>query len=215
MWQELQNTVRTNGAGQPVRDIVMSTVAGAMFDTNALSATPQEQAAIERQWVARCRIGDESALTHLIERHRTRLVRTAANLLRDKHEAEDVAQEAFLKGFREIGKLRDDRAFSGYLYRICVRLCMDRLRLKRAEIAELDSIQLDEGSTIENRVVIEKLLACMPYDLRATLVLREVEQLSYEEVAEAMGVPVGTVRSRLHAAREKFRKLWMEQVGAR
>lgn len=193
----------------------MGTVTGAMFETQTLSISPQDQAALERQWVARCRVGDESALGHLIARHRTRLVRTAANLLRDKHEAEDVAQEAFLKGFREIAKLRDDRAFSGYLYRICVRLCMDRLRLKRAEIAELDAVQLDDGHTIENRVVIQKLLASLPYELRATLVLREVEQLSYEEVADAMNVPVGTVRSRLHTARERFRKLWMEQVGGR
>lgn len=166
----------------------------------------------ELQWVHRCREGDEVALGNLIARHRNRLIRTATNLLRDRHEAEDVSQESFLKGFREIGRLRDDRAFSGYLYRICVRLCMDRLRLKRAEPAEFDSVQEHEGGHIENRVVIEKCLDQLPADLRTTLVLREIEQLSYEEVAEAMRVPIGTVRSRLHTAREKFRKLWLEAV---
>jgi RNA polymerase sigma-70 factor (ECF subfamily) len=65
---------------------------------------------------------------------------------------------------------------------------------------------------VENRVLIEKLLAQLPPDLCTTLVLREIEQLSYEEVAEAMHVPVGTVRSRLHVARERFRKLWIEAV---
>lgn len=158
-------------------------------------------------------MGDENALSLLIAKHRSRLVRTATNLLRDRHEAEDVAQEAFLKGFREIHKLREDRAFSGYLYKICVRLCMDRLRLKRAELAEFDSVQPHEGGHVENRVVIAKLLAQLPYELRTTLVLREMEQLSYEEVAEVMHVPIGTVRSRLHTARERFRKLWMEAVG--
>ncbi len=185
----------------------------AMFDTKVFSGAVADQAAQERQWVARCREGDENALTMLIARHRNRLVRTATNLLRDRHEAEDVAQEAFLKGFREIGKLREDRAFSGYLYKICVRLCMDRLRLKRAELTEFDSVQPHEGANIENRVVIAKLLAQLPYDLRTTLVLREMEQLSYEEVAEVMHVPIGTVRSRLHTARERFRKLWIEAVG--
>jgi RNA polymerase sigma-70 factor, ECF subfamily len=166
----------------------------------------------ELQWVSRCRSGDETALGHLIARHRNRLIRTAANLLRDRHEAEDVAQESFLKAFREIGRLRDDRAFSGYLYRICVRLCMDRLRLKRAEPAEFDRVQDCEGRHIENRVVIEKVLGQLPADLRTTLVLREIEQLSYEEVAEFMHVPIGTVRSRLHTAREKFRRLWVEAL---
>ena len=184
-----------------------------MFEAKFISGYAVDPAAQERQWVARCREGDENALGMLIARHRNRLVRTATNLLRDRYEAEDVAQEAFLKGFRELPKLRDDRAFSGYLYRICVRLCMDRLRLKRAELTEFDSVQPHEGGAVENRVVIEKLLSQLPAELRTTLVLREMEQLSYEEVAEVMRVPIGTVRSRLHTARERFRKLWVEAVG--
>lgn len=184
-----------------------------MFDAAKLTTLSHDNAAQERQWVSRCRNGDETALACLIARHRNRLVRTASNLLRDRHEAEDVAQEAFLKAFREIAKLRDDRAFSGYLYRICVRLCMDRLRLKRAEVVEFDSAEPHQGGLVENRVVIEKLLGQLPAELRTTLVLREMEQLSYEEVAEYMQVPIGTVRSRLHTARERFRKLWIEAVG--
>lgn len=184
-----------------------------MIDAQILNGSASDAALQERHWVARTRQGDEAALAALVARHRTRLIRTASNLLRDRHEAEDIAQEAFLKAFRELSKLRDDRAFSGYLYRICVRLCMDRLRLKRPETVELESSQPHEGGTIENRVVIEKLLAQLPYDLRTTLVLREIEQLSYDEVADVMQVPVGTVRSRLHVARERFRRLWMEAVG--
>ena len=183
-----------------------------MYDTTYSSIATIDPAVQERQFVARCRRGDEAALTWLISRHRTRLIRTATNLLRDRHEAEDVAQEAFLKAFREIGKLREDRAFAGYLYRICVRLCMDRLRLKRAELVEFDSSEPHEGGNVENRVLIEKLLALLPAELRTTLVLREIEQLSYEEVAEMMHVPLGTVRSRLHTARERFRKLWVEAM---
>lgn len=178
--------------------------------TNSLSNS--EILALERQWVARVREGDESAISYLIDRHRARLLRTASNLLRDRHEAEDIAQEAFLKAFRELGKLRDDRAFSGYLYRICVRLCMDRLRLKKADTVEFDAAEAHQGGKVEDRVLVEKLLAMLPYDLRTTLVLREMEQLSYEEVAEVMQVPVGTVRSRLHTARERFRKLWLEAM---
>jgi RNA polymerase sigma-70 factor (ECF subfamily) len=184
-----------------------------MSDVARYPLTSYELAAQERQWVERCREGDQESLACLIAKHRNRLVRTASNLLRDRHEAEDVSQEAFLKAFRELSKLRDDRAFSGYLYRICVRLCMDRLRLKRAELVEFDSAQPHQGGVVENRVVIEKLLNQLAPELRTTLVLREMEQLSYEEVAEIMRVPVGTVRSRLHTARERFRKLWIEAVG--
>jgi RNA polymerase sigma-70 factor (ECF subfamily) len=90
---------------------------------------------------------------------------------------------------------------------------MDRLRARKPEVCEFDAAQGSGGGQVENRVVIEKLLKQLPYDLRTTLVLREIEQLSYEEVAEVMAVPVGTVRSRLHCARERFRKMWVEAVG--
>ncbi len=163
------------------------------------------------RWIERVRTGDEAALATLVARHRARLIRVAANILRDPMEAEDVAQDAFIRAFREIRNLRDDRAFSGYLYRICVRLCMDRLRSRRAEPAEFDGVVPHQGSRVENRVVIEKLLQLLPPDLRTTLVLREIEQMSYEEVAQAMNVPVGTVRSRLHTARERFRDLWLQE----
>lgn len=185
---------------------------GDMIDSALQRWTRREAVADEVRWVQRCRAGDEDALATLISRHRQRIIRTAANLLRDRFEAEDVAQETFLKAFREIGKLRDDRAFSGYVYRICVRLCMDRLRLKRAEPGEFDGVQNHSGPSIENRVLIERLLSQLPADLRTTLVLREIEQLSYEEIAEVTAVPVGTVRSRLHSAREKFRHLWTEAM---
>lgn len=199
-----------------VQNVVYNEMASAvntMFESKVYTGIAVDPAAQERQWVFRCRQGDETAMASLIARHRGRLVRTASNLLRDRFEAEDVSQDAFLKAFRELHKLRDDRAFSGYLYRICVRLCMDRLRSKRPEVSDFDSIQPHSGGAVENRVVVEKLLAQLPAELRTTLVLREMEQLSYEEVAEVMHVPVGTVRSRLHTARERFRKLWIEAVG--
>jgi RNA polymerase sigma-70 factor, ECF subfamily len=183
-----------------------------MVDAKLTGQSRADLLAEESYWVVRCREGDQGALSLLISRHRHRLIRTATNLLRDRHEAEDVAQESFLKAFRELHRLRDDRAFSGYIYRICVRLCMDRLRLKRPETAELDSAQPHQGGSVENRVVIEKVLSQLPAELRTTLVLREIEQLSYEEVAEVMHVPIGTVRSRLHTARERFRKIWLEAM---
>jgi len=183
-----------------------------MIGSSTFQTAAKESNQDDLRWVQRCREGDESALSVMIAKHRNRLIRTATNILRDRHEAEDVAQEAFLKGFREISRLRDDRAFASYLYRICVRLCMDRLRARKPNPAEFDASEDHSGVTVENRLVIEKLLKQLTPELSATLVLREVEQLSYEEVAEAMRVPIGTVRSRLHTARERFRILWLDAM---
>lgn len=180
-----------------------------MSITQVAVQSKNEQALEELQWVRRCHEGDELAMGALIAKHRTRLVRVAANVLRDPFEAEDVAQDAFLKAFREIHRLRDDSAFSGYIYKICIRLCMDRLRSRRTEPLVIDKPQPSKGQQIETRVLVEMLLKELSPDLRLTLVLREMEQLSYEEVANAMNVPVGTVRSRLHTARERFRDLWV------
>lgn len=183
-----------------------------MEDIHAAQAFDAQFINEQAFWVARCRRGDEAAMAALVAKHRRRLIRVAANVLRDAHEAEDVAQDAFVKAFREINRLRDDRAFSSYIYRICVRLCMDRLRSKKSEPGIVDQATKSEGSSVETRVLVEKLLAKLSPELRATLVLREMEQLSYEEVAEVLRVPVGTVRSRLHTAREKFRTIWSEDM---
>lgn len=175
--------------------------------------TTLDAAVEESRWVSRVRSGDESAMTMLMDHHRRRIVRVAANILRDSNEAEDVAQDSFLRAFRDISRLKEDRAFPGYLYRICVRMCMDRLRSRKPSLEILDAPVASPGTSVETKVVVERLLDLLSPEMRATLVLREMEQFSYDEVAEATGVPVGTVRSRLHVARERFRQLWLEANG--
>lgn len=161
--------------------------------------------------VARVRLGDEEALARLIEHHRASVISIAANILRDRIEAEDVAQEAFLRAYHQIHKLQDDRSFRRYLSQITIRLCIDRLRRRRAVPAENIEIVwegAESSKSMVNRMSIEKVLAKMPLDLRTTLVLREIQQLDYAEIAEILEIPIGTVRSRLHVARERFRVLW-------
>lgn len=183
-------------------------------EVNTAQTLSEAQLALDASsLLGRCRAGDAEAMRQVIAKNRVRLVRVAANVLRDTNEAEDVAQDAFLKAFREIHRVREDSAFSGYLYRICVRLCMDRLRSRRAVTAEFDASCNRTGTVVETKVLVENLLDTLSPDLRATLVLREMEQLSYDEIAEMTGVPVGTVRSRLHVARERFRAAYVASMG--
>jgi RNA polymerase sigma-70 factor (ECF subfamily) len=140
------------------------------------------------------------------------LVKVAANILRDPSEAEDVAQDAFIKVFGQLSSLRDDLGFKRYLYQIAVRLCIDRMRRIRPEPQSEIHGGTARREDIESRVHIERVLAKLPTDLRTTLVLREIEELDYTEIADILQIPVGTVRSRLHSARERFRVLWMDEV---
>lgn len=172
---------------------------------------PADVLAEERALVRRCQQGDENAFRELLRRHRSRAVYLAAQILRDRTEAEDVAQEAFLQVFRSIRKFRGDASFYSWLYRIVVNLCLDRVRRQSRRITlPLDEDQGDglTARSWETRLQVESLLARLSEELRVTLVLREVAGLSYEEIARELRIPVGTVRSRLSAAREQFRGLW-------
>jgi RNA polymerase sigma-70 factor (ECF subfamily) len=122
-----------------------------------------------------------------------------------------VAQEAFLHVFRSIRKFRGQASFSSWLYRIVVNLCMDRRRRVPARMTVPLDEEQDAGPGVERwetRLQVDALLARLSEELRITLLLREVGGLSYEEIARELRIPVGTVRSRLSAAREQFRRLW-------
>jgi RNA polymerase sigma-70 factor, ECF subfamily len=174
---------------------------------------PAETAAEEPALVLRCQRGDESAFRELMRRHRGRAVYLAAQILRDRTEAEDVVQEAFLRVFRSIHRFRGDASFYSWLHRIVINLCLDRTRLASSRTTFLVDEERDEGSAggaWETRLQVETLLAQLSDELRITLVMREVGGLSYQEIAAELKVPIGTVRSRLSAAREQFRRLWQK-----
>lgn len=167
----------------------------------------------ERWWLDRCAEGDERAIRWVLNRYRDRVVRLAAHVLHNRREAEDVAQEAFVKAFRQISRFRGDSGFYGWLYRIVVNVCLDRMR-RRSSSSELP---LDESSPasqpthafgVEMRVAVAEVLDTLSPTMRAALVLRELEGLEYADIAAVLQVPIGTVRSRLNAARAQFRRRW-------
>jgi RNA polymerase sigma-70 factor (ECF subfamily) len=168
----------------------------------------------EREWIRRCQQGDEQAFRELLGRYRGRAVWLAAQMLHDRTEAEDVVQEAFLQVFRSIRKFRGDASFYSWLYRIVVNLCLSRARRKPApatSYVEDSPASAAAAHGWELRLQVEALLDQIGEELRTTLLLREVVGLSYAEIAGELGVPIGTVRSRLSAAREQFRRLWQQQ----
>lgn len=166
----------------------------------------------ERAMLDRCALGDERAIRWVLQRYRERVVRLAAHVLHNSREAEDVAQEAFVKAFRQIAQFRGESGFYAWLYRIVINLCLDRMRRKSASSeTPLDTMSPTLYSCfpdVERRIAIEQVLNSLPPPMRAALVLREVEGLEYTEIAAVLEIPVGTVRSRLNTAREQFRRRW-------
>jgi len=169
---------------------------------------------VEEAWIARAKLGEREAQQWLLTRYRSRVVRLATHILRRPDEAEDVAQEALVRALTQIKTYRGEASFSTWLLRIATRVCIDhtRRRTRRKEVAFEDTFSETHATTpgpvLDARLLVSSLLDELTPPLRAALVLRELEELSYEEIAAMLEIPVGTVRSRLSAARTRFRQLY-------
>jgi len=176
---------------------------------------------LDQQLVERVQRGDKHAFDLLVTKYQRKLGRLISRFVRDTGEAEDVTQEAFIKAYRALPGFRGDSAFYTWLYRIGINTAKNYLLANKrraptstpfdAEEAESfeDAGLLQEVSTPENELmskqvvsVVQATLQQLPEDLRSALTLREIEGLSYEEIASVMNCPVGTVRSRIFRARE-------------
>ena len=170
--------------------------------------------------VARVQRGDKRAFDLLVVRYQHRIVKLVSRYVREPSDAFDVAQEAFIKAYRALPNFRGDSAFYTWLYRIAINTAKNYLvalgrRPLEADIEgpdgepmALDEMQADD-ETPEKILLVEeikdtilKTMDALPEDLRTAIMLREVEGLSYEAIAEAMDCPIGTVRSRIFRARE-------------
>ena len=171
--------------------------------------------------VERVQRGDQRAFGLLASKYQRKIFRLLSRLIRDPAEIEDVAQEAFIRAYRALPNFRGESAFYTWLYRIAINTAKNHLvaqgrRLPLAAPAldedgqERDSAEaaadLDTPeSLLATRQVgdaVERAIARLPADLRAALMLRELDGLSYEEIAQSMGTPIGTVRSRIFRARD-------------
>lgn len=185
--------------------------------------------------VKRVREGDQRAFKLLVERYQRKVYAIALGMLRDREEARDVAQEAFVKVYRYIDHFKGDASFYTWLYRITVNVSIDVMRKRKTGHGE--AVEFDESLPMEvneanlgalgsqlgtnpqksalRRELAEKIqeaLAAVPEKHRAILLLREVEGMSYEDLARTLEIPKGTVMSRLFHARAKVQKILSEYL---
>jgi len=176
---------------------------------------------VDQQLVARVQRGDQQAFGLLVSKYQRKLLRLLSRFIRDPAEVEDVAQETFIKAYRALPAFRGDSAFYTWLYRIGVNTAKNYLvsQGRRAPTTtEYDAEEaetFDEGEQLRDNNTPERLLQskqvgetvnaamdALPEELRTAIMLREIEGLSYEEIADVMNCPIGTVRSRIFRARE-------------
>ncbi len=176
---------------------------------------------VDQQLVVRAQHGDQQAFGLLVSKYQRKLARLLSRLIRDPAEVEDVAQETFIKAYRALGSFRGDSAFYTWLYRIGINTAKNYLVSQgrraptRTEFDSEEAETFEDGDLLRDINTPERMLLsrqigetvnsameALPEDLRTAIMLREIEGMSYEDIAKMMDCPIGTVRSRIFRARE-------------
>lgn len=174
--------------------------------------------------VERVKRGDRKAFDALVLKYQGRILNLISRFVHDPSDASDVAQEAFIKAYRALPKFRGDSAFYTWIYRIAVNTAKNYLAARARQpfdaASDFDEMeQIGQSDTLKEQTTPERLLLTrelqetiiraiegLPADLRSAITLREIDGMSYEEIASVMACPVGTVRSRIFRAREAVDK---------
>jgi len=189
---------------------------------------------IDRQLVTRAQQGDKQAFNLLVVKYQRKLARLLSRFIRDPAEVEDVTQEAFIKAYRALPAFRGDSAFYTWLYRIGINtaknylMAMGRRAPTSTEVEAEEAEGFEEGEQLRDintpeSVLLSKEIAQtvnstiekLPEELRKAIQMREIEGMSYEDIAQAMDCPIGTVRSRIFRAREAIAEQLRPLLGTR
>jgi RNA polymerase sigma-70 factor (ECF subfamily) len=187
---------------------------------------------VDQQLVERAQRGDKQAFELLVVKYQRKLARLLSRYVRDASEVEDVTQEAFIKAYRALPSFRGDSAFYTWLYRIGINTAKNylvALGRRAPTVTEVDNEeaedievgeQLKDMNTPEQQMMTRQIaetvnstLQALPEELRTAITLREMDGLSYEEIAQIMNCPIGTVRSRIFRAREAIAEQLRPQLG--
>lgn len=179
----------------------------------------------ERGLIEKAGRGDAYAFEQLMAAHESKMYAVALRMCGNREDAQDCLQEAMLRVYRALSGFKGQSSFSTWVYRITMNSCLDELRRRKSRTAtSLDAMlengfaPSDEGDTpeqsslrSEQRRALEKAIAGLPEDMRAAIVLRDVQGCSYDEIADALSANVGTIKSRISRGREKLRAVLLEQ----
>ena len=177
--------------------------------------------AVDQKLVEKAQKGDKKAFGMLVEKYQRRLNRLLSRMVRDQSEIEDIVQDSFIKAYRAINNFRGDSAFYTWLYRIGINTAKNHLvklgkrpkAMNEVEIEEIENFEdapdlrnheTPESTMMSSQIVasVNQTIAALPNELKEAISLREMDGLSYEEIADLMNCPIGTVRSRIFRARE-------------
>ncbi|MDZ7339257.1 MAG: sigma-70 family RNA polymerase sigma factor [candidate division KSB1 bacterium] len=174
--------------------------------------------------IRRALAGDQGAYSHIMDRYRGPIFRMVHHMVRNRQQAEDLVQETFIKAFAALANFNEDYAFSTWLYKIAINNCIDYFRKKKLATFSLEQpIQARDGEIArefpdlgsspdrtllakERTALIEEAIASLPERYRICIILRHQEDRSYEEIAQILHVPLGTVKARIFRAREMLKK---------
>ncbi|MCM3217497.1 RNA polymerase sigma factor SigW [Niallia taxi] len=168
--------------------------------------------------------GDQNAFGDIIDIYKDKVFQICYRMLGNRHEAEDISQEAFLRAYVNINRFNMDLKFSTWLYRIATNLCIDRIRKKKpdyyldAEVPGTDGLNMysqissdtrlpeEDVESLELQALIQREISKLPEKYRSVIVLKYIEELSLNEISEILELPLGTVKTRIHRGREALRK---------
>lgn len=183
------------------------------------------QTAVDHETIRKIRSGQKELYADLVRRYHRKVMGHCLSILKDEAEAEEAAQDIFVKAYRSLGKFNGNSAFSTWLYRITANHCLDVLRrMARRRTFSLEALVEAEGEKInrflaapaeaaaglENKDLASRILSALPDDYRAILTLREAERLEYREIAEALDCSLEAVKGRLSRARKQLREVLRE-----
>lgn len=184
-----------------------------LFASNHWKDTMEE----DRDLILSFRSGKEEAFDMLVKKYHSRAINIAYSLLSNLADAQDAAQEAFLNIYRKLKDFRMDSSFPTWLYRIVVNSSYDLMRKRKVSHVSLDDIELnlipaaEDKSDYLKKETVQAALERLPFEYRSAIVLREMEDLSYEEIAKILNINIGTVESRIFRARQMLKEIFLKK----